>query len=111
MQKLYSDTGYVIDTHTAVAAAVYGKYREETYDETKTVIASTASPYKFTSSVLAAIAPEYDTLPVLEQVDKLSALANTEIPRAIEEIRTAPVLHTTECDVDQMPETVRAFLK
>ena len=109
--KLYSDTGYVIDTHTAVAAAVYGKYREETYDETKTVIASTASPYKFTSSVLAAIAPEYDTLPVLEQVDKLSALANTEIPRAIEEIRTAPVLHTTECDVDQMPETVRAFLK
>ena len=63
--KLYSDTGYVIDTHTAVAAAVYGKYREETYDETKTVIASTASPYKFTSSVLAAIAPEYDTLPVL----------------------------------------------
>ena len=99
------------DTHTAVAAAVYGKYREETYDETKTVIASTASPYKFTSSVLAAIAPEYDTLPVLEQVDKLSALANTEIPRAIEEIRTAPVLHTTECDVDQMPETVRAFLK
>ena len=42
--KLYSDTGYVIDTHTAVAAAVYGKYREETYDETKTVIASTASP-------------------------------------------------------------------
>lgn len=109
--KLYSDTGYVIDPHTAVAAAVYGKYREETYDETKTVIASTASPYKFTSSVLAAIAPEYDTLPVLEQVDKLSALANTEIPRAIEEIRTAPVLHTTECDVDQMPETVRAFLK
>lgn len=109
--KLYSDTGYVIDTHTAVAAAVYGKYREETYDETKTVIASTASPYKFTSSVLAAIAPEYDTLPVLEQVDKLSALANTEIPRAIEEIRTAPVLHTTECDVDQMLETVRAFLK
>ena len=109
--KLYSDTGYVIDTHTAVAAAVYGKYREETYDETKTVIASTASPYKFTSSVLAVIAPEYDTLPVLEQVDKLSALANTEIPRAIEEIRTAPVLHTTECDVDQMPETVRAFLK
>ena len=63
------------------------------------------------SCVLAAIAPEYDTLPVLEQVDKLSALANTEIPRAIEEIRTAPVLHTTECDVDQMPETVRAFLK
>ena len=109
--ELYSDTGYVIDTHTAVAAAVYGIYREETYDETKTVIASTASPYKFTSSVLAAIAPEYDTLPVLEQVDKLSALANTEIPRAIEEIRTAPVLHTTECDVDQMPETVRAFLK
>ena len=111
ISKIFEDTGYLIDTHTGVAATVYNAYKAETGDQTKTVIASTASPYKFTSSVLAAIAPEYDTLPVLEQVDKLSALANTEIPRAIEEIRTAPVLHTTECDVDQMPETVRAFLK
>ena len=103
----------MIDPHTAVAAAVYGKkYREgKPMTETKTVIASTASPYKFTSSVLAAIARSMTPLPVLEQVDKLSALPIPRIPRAIEEIRTAPVLHTTECDVDQMPETVRAFLK
>ena len=88
--KLYSDTGYVIDTHTAVAAAVYGKYREETYDETKTVIASTASRINLQAAFLQRLHRSM-TPSVLEQVDKLSAPANTEIPRAIEEIRTAPV--------------------
>ena len=109
--EVYEKTGYLIEPHTAVASKVCEDVKSRAEEEGKYLVASTASPYKFTSSVLAAIAPEYDTLPVLEQVDKLSALANTEIPRAIEEIRTAPVLHTTECDVDQMPETVRAFLK
>ena len=50
--KVYKDTGYVMDTHTAVAACAYEKYKAETGDETKTVIASTASPYKFTRSVM-----------------------------------------------------------
>ena len=59
IKKLYEDTGYVIDTHTAVAAAVYEKYRKETDDTTKTVIASTASPFKFTRSVMNAIDSKY----------------------------------------------------
>ena len=49
----------MIDTHTAVAAAVYDRYREETGDETPTVIASTASPFKFVRSVMTAIDPAY----------------------------------------------------
>ena len=61
IKKLYEDTGYIIDTHTAVAAGVYGKYKEATGDTaTKTVIASTASPFKFTRSVMDAIDPKYD---------------------------------------------------
>ncbi|MDE6675882.1 MAG: threonine synthase, partial [Acetatifactor sp.] len=48
ISRLYKDCGYVIDTHTAVASAVYQKYTAETGDRTKTVIASTASPFKFT---------------------------------------------------------------
>lgn len=47
IKELYETCGYVIDTHTAVAAAVYNKYKADTNDDTKTVIASTASPYKF----------------------------------------------------------------
>lgn len=55
IKSIYYNTGYVIDTHTAVAASVYKKYVAETSDETKTVIASTASPFKFTRSVMDAI--------------------------------------------------------
>ena len=110
IKKLYEDTGYVIDTHTAVAASVYEKYRKETSDTTKTVIASTASPYKFTRSVMDAIDNKYDVMSDFELVDELSKIANVTVPQAIEDIRSAEVLHKTECDVEDMPKTVKAFL-
>ena len=109
--KIYRDCGYVLDTHTAVAAAVYGKYKAETKDETKTVIASTASPFKFTRSVMNAIEPKYDAMDDFALVDALSQIANVEVPKAIQEIRTAPVVHDKQCDVDQMQNVVREFLK
>lgn len=108
--KLYDKFGYVIDTHTAVAAAVYEKYRKSTGDETKTIIASTASPYKFTRSVMKAIDEKYDSMGDFELVDELSRLSNTEVPKAIEEIRTAPVLHDTVCEKDEMQSVVKRFL-
>ena len=110
IKKLYEDTGYVIDTHTAVAAAVYDKYKSETKDDTKTVIASTASPFKFTRSVLNAIDKKYDSMGDFELVDELSRLSNVAVPAAIEEIRTAPVLHDTVCDADKMCDTVKKIL-
>lgn len=114
IKALYEDTGYVIDTHTAVASAVYDKYKEASGDrDTLTVIASTASPFKFTRSVMQAIDPKYGELTWgdFALVDELSALANVEVPEAIEEIRTAPVLHTTICDKDKMKDAVKDFLK
>ena len=110
IKKIYEDCGYVIDTHTAVAAAVYEKYQTETKDQTKTVIASTASPFKFTRSVMNAIDAKYDSMTDFELVDELSKLANVKVPNAIEEIRTAPVLHDKQCDSDQMQNVVREFL-
>ena len=110
IKKIYEDCGYVIDTHTAVAAAVYEKYQAETKDQTKTVIASTASPFKFTRSVMNAIDAKYDSMTDFELVDELSKLANVKVPNAIEEIRTAPVLHDKQCDADQMQNVVREFL-
>ncbi len=110
--SMYENTGYVLDTHTAVAASVCEKYRKETKDATPMILASTASPYKFTRSVLHAIdAAAYDGLGDFEQMDELSRISNTEIPRAIEEIRTAPVRHNTVCDVDQMAQVVRDVLR
>ena len=112
IKKLFEDTGYIIDTHTAVAAGVYEKYKKDTNDvDTKTVIASTASPFKFTRSVMDAIDHKYDSMTDFELVDELSKLGNVKVPQAIEEIRSAEVLHDTVCDVDEMPDVVRRFLK
>ncbi len=111
IRNLYEKTGYVIDTHTAVATGVYHKYLKDTKDtDTKTVIASTASPFKFTRSVMDAIDKKYDAMTDFELVDELSKIGNVKIPNAIEEIRTAEVRHKTVCEVDEMPKVVKEFL-
>lgn len=110
IKNMYEETGYVLDTHTAVAASVYEKYVRETGDMRKTVIASTASPFKFTRSVMNAIDKKYDRMGDFELVDELSRIGQLSIPRAIEEIRTAPVLHHRVAESEAMPEVVREIL-
>ena len=110
IKKLYDETGYIIDTHTAVAASVYNAYRAESGDTTKTVIASTASPFKFTRSVMKAIDERYDAMGDFELVDELSKIGNVAVPQAIEDIRSAAVLHDHVCEVEQMPDVVKEFL-
>ncbi|MBQ6787578.1 MAG: threonine synthase [Lachnospiraceae bacterium] len=110
IKNLYDKTGYVIDTHTAVAATVLHKYQEATKDDAKVVVASTASPFKFTRSVMNAIDMKYDSMTDFELVDELSKLANVDVPKAIDEIRTAPVLHDTVCDKEDMKSVVMKFL-
>ncbi|MCI5994390.1 MAG: threonine synthase [Blautia sp.] len=110
IKEVYARTGYVLDTHTAVASRVRRKYVAETNDQTKTVIASTASPYKFTRSVMNAIDEKYDSMSDFALVDELNKISGVAVPKAIEEIRTAPVLHDTVVEVDEMKETVRRFL-
>ena len=110
IRETYQEFGYIMDTHTAVAAAVYKKYREETKDAAKTVIVSTASPYKFTRSVMTAIDEKYDSKADFELVDELAALSGVNVPKAIEDIRTAPVRHTRVCEVNEMQAVVKEFL-
>lgn len=107
---LYKKEGYIIDTHTAVAAAVYNKYKANTGDDTCTVIASTASPYKFSRAVLNSISPEYDKKDDFELFDELHKLSGVEIPEAIKDIISAPVLHKTVCAKDGLEaEVVRIY--
>ncbi|MCI9446520.1 MAG: threonine synthase [Lachnospiraceae bacterium] len=110
IREIYESAGYIIDTHTAVAAAVCRKYQEETGDGTKTIIASTASPYKFTRSVMTAIDEKYDSKSDFELVDELEMLSKVKVPKAIEDIRTASVLHKTVCEVGEMQHVVKQFL-
>ena len=108
--EVYKKTGYVIDTHTAVAAKVCKAYQEASKDEKKTVIASTASPYKFARSVMTSIDNKYEALEEFDLIDSLEVISNVDIPNAVEEIRNAEILHTRECDADKMEETVKAIL-
>lgn len=106
----YQKTGYVMDTHTAVAAHVCGQYRAKSGDQTKCVIASTASPYKFVKSVMSAIDAENANADEFNLLPKLQEVSGVPMPQAIKDILDAKVLHDLECDEDKMKDTVKRIL-
>ena len=110
IKNLFDETGYLIDTHTAVASAVYNKYVKETGDKAVTVIASTASPYKFTRSVMNALGHGDDSSDDFVLADKLSEISGVQIPEAVESIRNAEVRHNTVVDRTEMEGAVKKFL-
>ncbi len=110
IHDVYAKTGYVMDTHTAVAAHVCETYKKESSDKTKCVIASTASPYKFVKSVMSAVDSVFAEKDEFELLEELKNVSQTELPNAIKEILDANILHTTECDIDQMETTVKDIL-
>ena len=87
--SLYNESGYLCDTHTAVAVNVYEKYLKDTGDNTPAVIASTASPYKFSRAVLSAIeGKDVTTEDEFEIVDTMTQKTGVEIPAPLEATRT-----------------------
>lgn len=110
IRRVYEAAGYVIDPHTAVASCVYEKYRRETGDTAKALIASTASPYKFTRSVMKALGKNAEDADDFELADRLSELSNVPVPKAVEEIRSAEVLHSKVVNTDEMKQAVKEFL-
>ncbi|MFI3207954.1 MAG: threonine synthase [Eubacteriales bacterium] len=111
IKSVYDKSGYVMDTHTAVADVVCKCYKEESQDTNKCIVASTASPYKFVESVMGAIDDKYVGEDAFVLIDELNKVSGVEIPNAIEEIREANILHTLECDSDKMKEIVKTILK
>lgn len=102
---------YLCDTHTAVAVKVYENYVEETNDDIVTVIDSTASPYKFSKSVLTAIlggkTPQLDEF---EMVDELNSVTGTEVPTPLKALKDKEVRFTNVCDKESMSEMVFKLL-
>jgi threonine synthase len=112
IKNIYEDTNYLMDPHTAVAACVNEKYLEKYPDAAKTLIASTASPYKFARSVMEAIDQEkYHKMSDFELIDELAEISGVEIPNAIQEILHAPVLHDKVVDPEEMEAIVKKILK
>lgn len=108
--KTYERYGYVLDTHTAVAAFADNKYKDDSASQNKSVIISTASPYKFGRSVLAAIDPDFVSDDDFAMSDRLHILSKRAIPGAIESIRNADIRHKEVCDIDDMEKSVCAYL-
>jgi threonine synthase len=104
---------YLCDTHTAVAINVYHQYIKETNDkETKTVIVSTASPYKFADSVLSAITDDYDKgEDDFAKISELSALSGTPIPQPIADLQEKAIRFQNICTVDRMSDAVLDFIR
>ena len=92
INRVYKDTGYLIDTHTGVASAVARTLREASdIDDKPLVIASTASPYKFARNIVRAINPDadYKDTDDLSMIDELETLTDMPEPDAIKDIRNA----------------------
>ena len=112
IREVYENGGYVMDTHTAVAKAVYDAYRAETGDLTKTVIASTASPFKFSGSVMEALESDdsfgRDEFEILEA---LSEKYDLDIPDSLAKLKEEQVLFDVVCEKEDLEQVVRDFLR
>ena len=110
IKEIYEKYGYLIDTHTAVAFKVYSDYVAKTGDNTKTIIASTASPYKFAPSVLTALNQELSN-DDFENLEKLSKYTNTEIPNSIKALKEKEIRFNGVIEKQEMKKAVSEFLK
>lgn len=111
IQKEYQESGYVIDPHTAVAKAVFDSYQGTSRDVRKSVVVSTASPYKFTKSALVALDPKFADMNDFELLKELERISGVEIPAAVRDIDQREILHDTVCRTEEMPKIVKEWLQ
>jgi threonine synthase len=91
IKHIYENCSYVIDTHTAVASCVYEQYKKASGDvDTKTVIASTASPYKFSAAVLEALEKGNSDIDEYAKVDRIAELSDIPVPAALADLKNKP---------------------
>ncbi len=112
IESIYRDYDYVVDTHTAVGIDVYDKYVISTGDITKTIVVSTASPFKFNESVVKAIFGE-ETIrdkSEFELLEVLSERCGIPVPEGLSGLDRKEILHKTICGKSEMPDQVKRIL-
>ena len=110
IKEVFEKSKYLIDPHTAVAYAVYKKYVKETGDKTKTVTVATASPFKFTKSVMESINSRYKKFNDFELIEKMSDLTQVSIPSGIRDIEKKPIRHKMVCEKEEMKVKIAEIL-
>lgn len=106
----FDENGYLLDTHTAVAVKVYEDYVKQTGDDIPTVIDSTASPYKFSKSVLTAVTGREQTLDEFAMVEELNKITGADVPASLKALKDKSVRFSNVCDKENMSEMVFKLL-
>lgn len=104
IREVYEKYNYLMDTHTAVAWSVYEKWCGEEKEKYKTVVLSTASAYKFSSSVMNALGKPYND--EFDAIDKLNSYTGVRVPAALDGIRDKKVIHYNTVEKDNMLDFV-----
>ncbi len=110
IRHIFNDYSYVCDPHTAVGIKVYEDYKSSTGDQTKALIASTASPYKFTDTVIQAVSPETNPSDDFDDISLLNILTGVPVPQAISSLNGKEIRFTQSVDISAMPQVVRELL-
>ena len=111
IKQAFDEYSYLMDTHTGVAYKVYNDYRAATGDETKTIIASTANPYKFGKAVYEAVGGDTAGIDEFTIIDKLEQRTGTSMPAPLAATKTKTVRFTGSVDKSGMSKVVLDFLK
>lgn len=104
--KVFKEKDYLCDTHTGVAVKVYYDYKNRTGDTTPAVIASTASPFKFSAAVLEAVDGKNDGLDEFEMVERLALVTGKSCPEQLANLRNKAVRFDGCCSKDSMDGVV-----
>jgi threonine synthase len=109
IKDVFNEYNYLLDPHTAVAYKIYTDYRESTGDKTKTVIAGTASPYKFCTAVYKALGktPEADEFLTAEKLEKLTG---TQMPEPLARTQSLPVRFMDSVEKNGMKQAVAGIM-
>ena len=110
IKQAFDEYSYLMDTHTGVAYKVYNEYKAATGDETKTIIASTANPYKFGKAVYEAVGGNTDGLDEFTIIDRLEGHTGTTMPAPLAATKTKAVRFTGSVEKSGMPKVVLDFL-
>ena len=113
IKAVYDEYNYLTDPHTAVAWQAGERYREQTGDHTTQIIISTASPFKFSESVLTAIEDSDNTIGKneFEILQQLSELSGCPVPLALAALENEPIRHKMVCDKQDMFVVIKQILE
>lgn len=111
IRDLYEKEGYLIDTHTAVGYVVLQKYQKATDDTTEYLIASTASPYKFSRSITRALGIDVEGLDDFEVIKKLNEFCKVSIPNNLKDLDKKSVLHNFKSETNELKGALLNYLK